>query len=120
MIFVCYCKLYNNLILTLEHFKIFFISLNVTYLTMKKSNDPIRLLLSLLIMFFSFGKTVYSQVLRLNGTALTASGGSPSNCTAGGYKTLNSATVSGNCVTFTTGGFQNGAIWACSGINLNH
>ncbi|MFN5845706.1 MAG: lectin-like domain-containing protein, partial [Flavobacteriia bacterium] len=61
----------------------------------------------------------HAQVLSLNGAALTASGGAPSNCTAGGYKTLNSANVSGNCVTFTTGTFQNGAIWACSGINLN-
>jgi gliding motility-associated-like protein len=61
----------------------------------------------------------YGQVMSLNGVSLTASGGAPSNCTAGGYKTLNSAGVAGSCVTFTTGSFQNGAIWACSGINLN-
>ena len=60
-----------------------------------------------------------AQVLSINGTALTASGGGPSNCAVGGFKTLNSAGVSGSCVTFTTGSFQNGAIWACSPINLN-
>jgi gliding motility-associated-like protein len=68
---------------------------------------------------FLFVNLSFSQPLTLNGTALTASGGGPSSCEAGGYKTLNSAGVSGSCVTFTTGSFQNGAIWACSPINLN-
>jgi hypothetical protein len=71
------------------------------------------------ILTLVFSHSILAQVMSLDGVVLTASGGAPSNCTAGGYKTLNSAGVSGNCVTFTTGGFQNGAIWACSGINLN-
>ena len=73
------------------------------------------------ILFFNscFSIHTMAQVMSLNGVAITASGGSPSNCTAGGYKTLNSAGVSGNCVTFSTAAFQSGAIWACSGINLN-
>ena len=79
----------------------------------------IHVLFFLLICGIHEMNSLRAQVLSLNGTALTASGGAPSNCTAGGYKTLNSASVSGNCVTFTTGSFQNGAIWACSGINLN-
>jgi hypothetical protein len=73
----------------------------------------------LLAIALLFVKHYVGQVLSLNGTALTASGGAPSNCVAGGYKTLNTANVSGNCVTFTTNAFQNGAIWACSPIDLN-
>ena len=60
-----------------------------------------------------------AQVISLNSVALTVVGGSPSSCSAGGYKLLNTAAVSGNCVTVTNNSFQNGAIWACSTINLN-
>jgi hypothetical protein len=51
--------------------------------------------------------------------AAPAAGSSPSSCSAGSYKTINSANVSGSCLTFTTNTFQNGAIWACSPIDLN-
>jgi hypothetical protein len=74
---------------------------------------------SLWLLLILFPQLLTAQVLTLNGTALPAGGGSPSSCTAGSYKTLNSATVSGNCLSFTSGAFQNGAIWACSSINLN-
>jgi hypothetical protein len=76
-------------------------------------------LISLLILCFLCVVKLMAQSISLNGTALTSSVGSPSSCTVGGYKTLNSASVTGNCITFTTNSFQNGAIWACSAINLN-
>ena len=72
-----------------------------------------------LFLFYLCLGWISGQVLSLNGVALIASGGAPSNCTAGGYKTINSASIAGNCVTFTSGSFQNGAIWACTPIDLN-
>ena len=63
-----------------------------------------------LFLFYLCLGWISGQVLSLNGVALIASGGAPSNCTAGGYKTINSASIAGNCVTFTSGSFQNGAI----------
>ncbi len=71
------------------------------------------------ILFFLLSNFSFAQVLSFNGSSLSSSGGSPSNCVAGEFKTLNSASVSGSCITFTTGAFQNGAIWACSPIDLN-
>ncbi|MFN5183890.1 MAG: L-type lectin-domain containing protein [Bacteroidota bacterium] len=75
----------------------------------------------LFIIILTFSKHYLGQVLSLNGTALTVVGGSPSSCTAGGYKLLQSAAVGAgsNCVTFTSNAFQNGAVWACSPIDLN-
>jgi gliding motility-associated-like protein len=77
-------------------------------------------ILFFLIFFMStiFWSDAYGQFMTFNGTTMADSGGGPSNCTAGNYKPV-SATVSGNCVTFTTNSFQNGAIWACSTIDLN-
>ena len=71
------------------------------------------------ICFICIQYCLIGQVINVNGTALTASGGAPSNCVANGYKTVNSASVAGNCVTFTTASFTNGAIWACTPIDLN-
>lgn len=76
----------------------------------------ILLIIALLLVFSSLNS--YAQVMSLNGVPLPVSGNSPSNCTAGDYK-LFSSNVSGNCATFTTADFQNGAIWACDPINLN-
>jgi gliding motility-associated-like protein len=77
-------------------------------------------ILFFLIFFMStiFWSDAYGQFMTFNGTTMNDSGGGPSNCTAGNYKPV-SSTVSGNCVTFTTNSFQNGAIWACSTVDLN-
>ena len=74
----------------------------------------------IVFLFVLISAVLHAQVLNLNGTTLTAAGGSPTTCTAGGFKTLNSASVSGNCVSFSTGAFQNGAIWACQSFDFKN
>jgi gliding motility-associated-like protein len=64
------------------------------------------------------GSNAYAQFATFNGTTVTDGGGGPS-CNAGNYKTVNSATLQTNCMRFTNGTFQNGAVWVCSPINLN-
>jgi hypothetical protein len=81
-----------------------------------------RLLFILCISFstFYFGD-VTAQFLTVDGTAIAdgGGGGSPS-CNTGQFRRVNSASApSGNCVTFTTGTFQNGAVWVCDRIDLN-
>ena len=74
----------------------------------------------LLIAFYliQFCSLSVAQVMSINGVPMTDAGGAPSNCTAGSYKRISSA-VSGNCIILTNNSFQNGAIWACTAINLN-
>ena len=80
-------------------------------------------LFRILFLFCSFTLVSFqlvAQFMSFNGSTITVPGGAPSSCVLAGSQKVNSAAVSGNCCTFTTGSFQNGAIWVCSPINLNN
>jgi gliding motility-associated-like protein len=60
----------------------------------------------------------YGQFITVNGTTITDGGGGPS-CNSGNFKRVNSATLETNCMRFTNGTFQNGAVWVCNTIDLD-
>ena len=60
-----------------------------------------------------------AQVMTLNGAGLIEGG---TTCSAGRYARSGSGAherFEGDCLRFTANSFQNGAVWACDGINLN-
>ena len=74
----------------------------------------ITILLSVAITADFFG-----QAITVNGVSLFESGGAPSQCSPGGYKTINAASTNGACLDLASAAFNAGAVWVCDGIDLN-